>query len=307
MGGQMFGGVWGFEDLTVDGKAVEGGGGARPWLEFRDDGTVWGSYGCMPFRVKADLGATELTVGEELPVPAPSATPPPPRDSQGTCEIPGQRKRDQKGQEGQKGEEQQTDGSSGQDARKSAAEDASKKDKQLAELRAKVRKFFRGRLTLTGKKLPPVAGGPPPGSLPRLTNEHGDVATLSVIRAPEFFDIRYELTGWTVYDHIEGYNSGKDLYFDFHPDGTVTGKLGCNDFTAKAYFNGAHLFFRDPERTTHRTCAAPNMADEENVFERLTRPVNYLYIADGVSIEMSDDVNDEHLATGLHFTDITKR
>ncbi|MEW1653913.1 MULTISPECIES: hypothetical protein [unclassified Streptomyces] len=68
------------------------------------------------------------------------------------------------------------------------------------------------------------------------------MATLSVIRAPEFFDIRYELTGWTVYDRIEGYKSGKDLSFDFHPDGTVTGKLGCNDFTAKVYCNGAHDF-----------------------------------------------------------------
>ncbi|MGX7758411.1 META domain-containing protein [Streptomyces angustmyceticus] len=40
-------------------------------------------------------------------------------------------------------------------------------------------------------------------------------------------------------------NSAKDTAFEFHRDGTVTGRLGCNDFTAKAFFNGPHVFFRD--------------------------------------------------------------
>ncbi|MEV0375123.1 META domain-containing protein [Streptomyces sp. NPDC050636] len=63
-------------------------------------------------------------------------------------------------------------------------------------------------------------------------------------------------------DSQDGFESGDDIYFDFHPDGTVTGKLGCNDFTAKAFFSGVHVSFRDPALTTHRTCPAPNMQDE---------------------------------------------
>ncbi|WP_169314052.1 META domain-containing protein [Streptomyces piniterrae] len=278
----------------MDGEKVEGSYDARPWVEFHEDGTVSGDYGCTPFRVKAELEAAELTMGEDLPVPTPSATPAPPTDGEGLCVTPDQQK---------KSIERYTDPA----ARKWAAEGYAKRNKGLADFEAKVKKFLRGQLKITAKQLPPVPGGPPPGSLPQLRNQDGDVVTLAVVRHPGFFDTRYQLTARTAYDSSDGFKSGKDLYFDFHPNGTVTGKLGCNDFTADVFFTGSHVFFRDPELTTHRTCAAQNMEDESNVLERLKRSLNYSYRAASGGMLMSDDVSSEHLATGFHFTATPKR
>lgn len=285
----LSGGIWTFDDLTVDGQEVRRARGTSPWVEFRDDGTVAGAYGCTPFRVKAELEATTLTWGEDLPVPAPSATPAPPTDGEGSCPTP---------------EQQQKDIASytGPDAQKERAEYYTGRSKELADFEAKVKKFFdRGQLKITEKKLQRQPGGPPPGSLPQLRNEHGDVATLTVVRAPGIFDTKFQLDAWTAYDSSGEVKSAKDTSFEFHRDGTVAGKLGCNDFTAKVFFNGSHVFFRDAQLTTHRTCAAQNMEDEGFTLKTLQRSLNYSYVGGSDGIRMRDDVGSEHLATGLHF------
>ncbi|MFE7316601.1 META domain-containing protein [Streptomyces sp. NPDC057555] len=286
-GGKLLGGIWTFDSLTltVDGKEVQGHDSAvSPWVEFRDDGTVAGNYGCTPFHVKAKLEATTLTWGDDLPaLPSPSATPAPPTGAVGACQTP----------------EQQQEAKAG---------DFATTNEEVADFEAKVKKFFhRGPLKITEKKLERQPGGPPPGSLPQLRNEHGDLATLSVVRAPGFFDTTYHLQSWTVYDHTEDFESAKDNSFAFHRDGTVTGNLGCNDFTARAYFNGSHVFFRDTRLTTHRTCAAQNMRDERSIVGRLQNSLNYGYVGNSSVIYMADDYTSEDRKTGLNFQAVTEQ
>ncbi|MEJ8653493.1 META domain-containing protein [Streptomyces sp. MS1.AVA.3] len=264
-------------------------------MEFRDDGTVAGDYGCTPFRVKAELEATTLTLGEDLPVlPPPSATPAPP-DETASCPTP---------------EKQQKDIASaeGPDAQKPEAGGLTPRNSELTDFEAKVKKFFhRGQLKITEKKLEQQPGGPPPGSLPQLRNRHGDVATLTIVRSPGIFDTKYQLDERMAYDSSDKVTSAKDTSFAFHRDGTVTGKLGCNDFTAKVFFHGSHVFFRDAQLTTHRTCAAQNMEDEASTFETLRRSLNYRYTGDSGGIYMRDDHTSEYLATGLVFRPVSDR
>ncbi|WP_169314070.1 META domain-containing protein [Streptomyces piniterrae] len=292
-GGRLFDGIWTFDDdtLTVDGQEVRAPENASPWIEFRDDGTVAGDYGCTPFRVKAELEATTLTLGEDAPALAPPPTPAW-HDETTSCPKPAQQK--------------DIASSASPDAQQPKAAGLVQRSPELSDFEAKVKKFFhRGLLKIGEKKLPEEPGGPPPGSLPQLRNEHGDVATLTIIRSPAFFDTEFQLDAWMEYDHTEGFQSAKDTSFVFHRDGTVTGKLGCNDFTARVFFNGFHLFFRDTRLTTHRTCAAQNMRDEAFVFGMLKRSLNYCYVGDSGGIYMRDDVGDEHRATGFQFRSVT--
>ncbi|MEU5301339.1 META domain-containing protein [Streptomyces noursei] len=276
LGGRLFDGIWTFFEfnLTVDGKEVHLPDATRPWVEFRDDGTIAGDYGCTPFRMKADLTATTLTLGEDLPpLPPPSATPAP-TDETTVCPKPPSREKDDAGRE-------------------------------LTDSEAQVRKFFhRGPLRLTEKKLQQEVGGPPPRTLPQLRNEHGDVATLTVVRSPSIFDTAFRLRQWMVGDSSDMVKSTKDTSFTFHRDGTVTGKLGCNDFTAEAVFNGSDVFFRAARLTTHRTCAAQNMQDERSILRILQRSLVYRYSGDSGGIYMMEQV-DDYRATGLGFTRAT--
>ncbi|WP_411141322.1 META domain-containing protein [Streptomyces sp. x-80] len=116
------------------------------------------------------------------------------------------------------------------------------------------------------------------------------------------FDTKFQLNARTAYYSSDKFKSAKDTSFVFHRDGAVTGKLGCNDFTAKVFFNGSHVFFHDTRLTTHHTCAAQNMEDESFVFGKLKRSLNHAYIAGSNVVIMNGDVRSEHRATGLHFS-----
>ncbi len=288
LGNRLFDGIWTFDDLTltVDGKEVHGPEYASPWVEFRDDGTIAGDYGCTPFRMKADLTATTLTLGEDLPpLPPPSATPAPP-DEAASCPTP------------KKQQEDKQEGKQKDSARYIPPEPT--------EFEAKVREFFhRGPLTLAEKKLPQEVGGPPPGTLPQLRNAHGDVATLALVRSPGIFDTSFHLDEWVVYDSADKVKSAKDTSFTFHRDGTVTGILGCNDFRAKAFFTGSHVFFQGTRLTTHRTCAAQNMQDESSILKTLQRSLNYSYSGDSDDIHMREKTGSEYRSTGLVFRHTT--
>ncbi|MEV0375701.1 META domain-containing protein [Streptomyces sp. NPDC050636] len=237
-----------------------------PWVEFHDDGTASGAYGCTAFRVKAEVRAAKLVVGEDLGKPPnPSATPAP-SDSGDKCVPYGA---DQK--------------------------------KDLADYEGKLKRFFHGPLTITEKPPEKPSERPEKSGNTRLElkNEHGEA--VSVMRnTPEgFFDTRWRLEALRPEDTLIGFKSGDDLYFDFHPDGTVTGKLGCNDFTAKAFLSGVHVYFRDPVLTTHRTCPAPNMEDEWAVFGMLSKSRNYAYGASSEALGLYAGVYPFN--TGLEF------
>ncbi|WP_189301912.1 META domain-containing protein [Streptomyces albospinus] len=277
----------------MDGQEVHKPPNASPWVEFRDDGTVAGDYGCTPFRIKAELEATTVTLGEGLPaLPPPTAAPASP-DETTACPTPDKQQKD-------------FASSTGPDAQQPTVEGLAQRSPELRDFEAKVKKFFhRGQLKITEKRLPQEVGGPPPGSLPQLRNEHGDVATLAIVRDPSIFDTKFQVSEWMVYDSSDKIKSAKDTSFTFHRDGTVTGKLGCNDFTAKVFFNGPHLFFRDTQLTTHRTCATQNMQDEAAILERLQSSLNYRYSGDSDGIYMRDDVGSDYRATGFKFKPVT--
>lgn len=117
----------------------------------------------------------------------------------------------------------------------------------------------------------------------------------------------FRLNSWSSYDHVEGFASGEDTSFDFDPNGTVTGKLGCNDFTAEAVFSGSHVAFRAARLTTDRTCAEQNMKDEQFLLETLRRSLNYGYVAYSAGMTMGHDLVSMDKATGLIFTVVRDR
>ncbi|MFE7296046.1 META domain-containing protein [Streptomyces sp. NPDC057579] len=288
LGGRLFGGIWTFDErtLTVDGQKVQGPEQASPWLEFRADGSVAGDYGCTPFHRTAELKATTLTLGEDLPaLPSPSETPAPP-DATVSCPKP----------EAQQGDPASSTGGGAQEA------DPEGSNPRLADFEAKVKKFFhRGALTIAEHKLARQPGGPPPSSLPQLRNAQGDVATLTVVRTPGFFDTEFHLTEWSVFDSRDNFKSAEDTSFTFRRDGTVTGKLGCNDFTAKVFYDGSHLFFRDTRLTTHRTCAAQNMRDEAAIVRVLDRSLYYSYHGNRSGLSLNDEHTSPDQLSGLYF------
>ncbi|MFE3771365.1 META domain-containing protein [Streptomyces sp. NPDC059122] len=65
------GAVLNFDGGEIDGRKFESPPPTeettylRNWVEFRHDGTVVGTYGCTPFRMTADVRATDLTLEED--------------------------------------------------------------------------------------------------------------------------------------------------------------------------------------------------------------------------------------------------
>jgi hypothetical protein len=62
--------------------------------------------------------------------------------------------------------------------------------------------------------------------------------------------------------------AGKEVYFVFHRDGTVTGKGGCNGFKGRAAFAGEHVTLYPLTRTTHRTCSREIMSQEDGLLDQ---------------------------------------
>ncbi|MGG7570154.1 META domain-containing protein [Streptomyces sirii] len=265
----LSGGVWAVRHVTSDGHEENPPSEARPWIALHDDGTATGDYGCTPFRVKAEVKAASLTLGEDLePLPAPSASPAAPVGGPGPCRP------------------------DGPDA-----------EKELTDFEKKVREVLKGRLALSKER-------PYDETLVHLKNKRGDSITLAQARGESFFATRWKLAAVTVYDgYGPDFAAGDELYFDFHDNGEVSGKLGCNDFTADAIFSGLHVFFRDPVRTTHRTCGKQVMEEEASVLATLKKSLNYQYWAEpgGTSLSLNDDLAFPAIESGFLFSAMPRR
>lgn len=254
-GGLLARGVWSVR--AFKGKEVPyaffGTSVGRPWIELHDDGTASGAYGCEAFRMEAKLGAAELTLGGKAGEPP---------------KWPGPQKKARCGDE------------------VTYAEGAVQYEEGL-------KAFLQGPLTITEKPEdadPESAKPRSPRSSLELKNDRGETVTLVPNRPEEFFDTRYRPVRVQVYDSPYGFDSGTELYFDCHPDGTVTGQLGCNDFTAKADFAGTHVFFHDPELATDHSCSEKERDDAQMVLPLLkSQPYQYVADRDGMTIRWGDD------------------
>ncbi|MGV9993465.1 META domain-containing protein [Streptomyces sp. NPDC003374] len=96
-----------------------------------------------------------------------------------------------------------------------------------------------------------------------LKNARGDRLALKLLWPKGLFGRRWQVDHLAVADTTYPLAAGKAVYFVFHRDGTVTGNLGCNDFTSRATFSGDTFTLYRPTLTTHRTCSKDIMRDEQ--------------------------------------------
>ncbi|MGV9350584.1 META domain-containing protein [Streptomyces spiralis] len=96
-----------------------------------------------------------------------------------------------------------------------------------------------------------------------LKNPRGDYLALKLLWPKGLFGRRWQVDHLAVADTTYPLAAGKAVYFVFHGDGTVTGNLGCNDFTGRATFSGDVFTLYRPTPTTHRTCSKDIMRDEQ--------------------------------------------
>ncbi|MEW1658700.1 META domain-containing protein [Streptomyces sp. NPDC093707] len=174
----------------------------------------------------------------------------------------------------------------------------------LADFEKKVKAAFSGKLSLSTKRIPGY-------SLQlHVKNQQGDDITLGQARREDFFRIKWQLVDTTFYDsHGPEFTAGDQMYVNFHDNGEVNGKLGCNDFTAKATFTGTHLCFNDAVLTRRRTCSDKIMKEEASVLTVLKKSLDYAYWAepDALSMSLQEDLAFPARETGFTFRGIPPR
>jgi len=268
-GGLLSDGVWKLRGVTVRGREESLPPEARAWVALHDDGTATGDYGCRPFRKKAAVAAARLRLGEEL-----APLPPPTASPAAPVEGPGP-----------------------------CQPDSAAGEKELTDFEKKVEKVFQGKLSLSQER-------PHGETLLHLRNPLGDDLTFVQARGDDFFKRRWNLQAVTVYDGVgPDLAAGEQLYFDFHENGEVTGKLGCNDFTAEATFSGLHMFFREPVLTTDRRCGRQVMVEEAEILKTLKKSLRYTYAAQSGrgSMTLTEDLGFPSVETGLMFSALRRR
>ncbi|WNM31394.1 META domain-containing protein [Streptomyces sp. Li-HN-5-11] len=62
-GGRLLGARWQVDWVTVGGRRTSGPPHGRAWVDFGDDNTALGDYGCTPFKASSEVTATTVTVG----------------------------------------------------------------------------------------------------------------------------------------------------------------------------------------------------------------------------------------------------
>jgi heat shock protein HslJ len=116
------------------------------------------------------------------------------------------------------------------------------------------RTFFNGRLNIA-RRVDDVTID--------MKNGRGDQVALKLLWPRGLFGRRWQVDHLAVADTSYPLAAGKAVYFVFHRDGTVTGNLGCNDFTGSATFSGDVFTLYRLTPTTHRTCSQDIMRDEQ--------------------------------------------
>ncbi|MDF3300194.1 META domain-containing protein [Streptomyces tropicalis] len=125
------------------------------------------------------------------------------------------------------------------------------------------RTIFSGRLTIT-RRVDDLTID--------LKNSRGDYLALKLLWPKGLFGRRWQVDHLGVADTIHPLAAGRAVYFVFHRDGTVTGNLGCNDFTGRATFSGDLFTLYRLTPTTHRTCSKDVMRDERIMLSPTTDP-----------------------------------
>ncbi|MFD7055251.1 META domain-containing protein [Streptomyces mirabilis] len=101
-----------------------------------------------------------------------------------------------------------------------------------------------------------------------LKNQRGDYVALQMLWPQGLFGAPWQLQNLIVSDATIDMTAGKEVYFVFHRDGTVTGKGGCNGFKGRAAFAGEHVTLYPLTRTTHRTCSREIMSEEDGLLDQ---------------------------------------
>ncbi|MFF0040667.1 META domain-containing protein [Streptomyces mirabilis] len=101
-----------------------------------------------------------------------------------------------------------------------------------------------------------------------LKNQRGDYVALQMLWPQGLFGAPWRIEYLNVADTPIDMTAGKEVYFVFHRDGTVTGKGGCNGFKGRAAFAGEHVTLYPLTRTTHRTCSRKIMSQEDGLLDQ---------------------------------------
>jgi heat shock protein HslJ len=101
-----------------------------------------------------------------------------------------------------------------------------------------------------------------------LKNQRGDYVALQMLWPQGLFGAPWQVEYLNVADTLVDMTAGKEVYFVFHRDGTVTGKGGCNGFKGRAAFAGEHVTLYPLTRTTHRTCSREIMSQEDGLLDQ---------------------------------------
>ncbi|SHL43228.1 META domain-containing protein [Streptomyces yunnanensis] len=243
-GDLLVGAVLNFDGGEIDGRKFESPPPTeettylRNWVEFHRDGTVAGTYGCTPFRMTANVRATDLTLEEDTPTAAVEGCP-----------------------------------------------------QSLTSFERQLKEIFTGHLAISEQKAQEEGQN---GTI-ELKNGRGDHITLSVTRpAQGFFGTRWKF--WYVQLDDGGQGSDPDdktVSWIFHENGTMTGKLVCDDFTAQAHFTGDVVTISSMRLTTHRKCA-PGQAEHDEGWLGTPPPYTYGVFGAGTRLTVRPHTTDSH-------------
>ncbi|WP_030663622.1 META domain-containing protein [Streptomyces rimosus] len=133
-----------------------------------------------------------------------------------------------------------------------------------------------------------------------LKNQEGDYVAVKLQQPEGFYGRRWQLPRLIVGDTYSP-DLPKSTYFVFHADGTVSGNLGCNDFTGQAVFEGDTLTMHQPTRTTDRTCSQDVMDSEEGLLTMKRNPRTFTYRVTHDSLTAYDESDGAPLTFGYEF------
>nr|AFG19402.1 lipoprotein [Streptomyces flaveolus] len=121
-----------------------------------------------------------------------------------------------------------------------------------------------------------------------LRNRRGDNVAVKLLWPKGLFGSRWRLDHWIVGDSVAP-PPDSEIYFVFHPEGSVTVETGCNDLTGRAVLDGDTLSLYRLTPTTHRTCSSRRMESERALLESDENPRVMRYSALPHSFQAVDD------------------